>query len=67
MPRFSYIAIDHNRKRMTGTVTAESPFAARRHLRTRGFHPTTIKEVASRRQAKSLMSVFRKSNRGQVA
>jgi len=67
MSRFSYIAIDHNRKRVTGTVTAESPFAARRHLRTKGFHPTIIKEVASRRQAKSLMSVFRKSNRGQVA
>ena len=67
MPRFSYTAIDHNRKRVTGTVTAESPFAARRHLRTKGFHPTAIKEAASRRQAKSLMSVFTKSSKGQVA
>ena len=66
MSRFSYIAIDHNRKRVTGTVTAESPFAARRHLRTKGFHPTAIKEVASQ-HAKSLMSVFTKSSRGQVA
>lgn len=67
MPSFNYTAIDHNRKRVTGTVTAESPFAARRHLRTKGFHPTTIKEAASRQRAKSLMSVFRKSSRGQVA
>ena len=67
MPRFNYTAIDHNRKRVTGTVTAESPFAARRHLRTKGFHPTAIKEAASRRQAKSLMSVFTKSSKGQVA
>ncbi|MHC5059859.1 MAG: type II secretion system F family protein [Planctomycetota bacterium] len=67
MPRFSYIAIDHNKKRVTGTVTAESPFAARRHLRTKGYHPTRIDEAASRQQGKSLMSVFKKSGRGQVA
>jgi type II secretory pathway component PulF len=67
MPRFSYTAIDHNKKRVTGIVTAESPFAARRHLRTKGLHPTAIKEVASRQHAKSLMSVFAKSSRGQVA
>ncbi len=66
MPRFSYIAIDHNKKRVTGNVTAESPFAARRHLRAKGFHPTQINETASRQQAKSLMSVFKKSSRGQV-
>jgi type II secretory pathway component PulF len=67
MPRFSYTAIDHNKKRITGTVTAESPFAARRHLRTKGFHPTAIKEAASRQQSKSLMSVFTKSSKAQVA
>ena len=67
MPRFSYIAIDHNKKTVKGTVTAESPYAARKHLRTKGFHPTTIKEAASELQAKSLMGVFRKSGKGQVA
>ncbi len=67
MPRFSYIAIDHNKKTVKGTVTAESPYAARRHLRTKGFHPTTIKEAASELRGKSLMSVFRKSGKGQVA
>jgi general secretion pathway protein F len=67
MPRFSYIAIDHNEKTVKGTVTAESPYAARKHLRTKGFHPTTIKEAASELRGKSLMSVFRKSGKGQVA
>jgi type II secretory pathway component PulF len=67
MPRFSYIAIDHNKKTVKGTVTAESPYAARKHLRTKGFHPTTVKEAASEMQGKSLMSVFRKSGKGQVA
>jgi len=67
MPRFSYIAIDHNKKTVKGTVTAESPYAARRHLRTKGFHPTTIKEAASELRGKSLMSVFRKGGKGQVA
>lgn len=67
MPRFSYIAIDHNKKTVKGTVTAESPYAARRHLRTKGFHPTTIKEAASELRGKSLMGVFRKSGKGQVA
>lgn len=67
MPRFSYIAIDHNEKTVKGTVTAESPYAARKHLRTKGLHPTTIKEAASELRDKSLMSVFRKSGKGQVA
>ena len=67
MPRFSYTAIDHNKKRVTGTVTAESPYAARKHLRTKGIHPTVINEAASQREGKSLMSVFKKSGRGQVA
>ena len=67
MPRFNYIAIDHNKKRVTGTVTAENPYAARKHLRIKGIHPTAINEATSRREGKSLMSVFRKSNRGQVA
>jgi general secretion pathway protein F len=67
MPRFSYTALDYNKKKVTGTVTAESPFAARRHLRTKGLHLTTINEAASEREPKSLMSVFRKGSKGQVA
>ena len=67
MPRFSYIAIDRNKSTEKGTVTAESAYAARKHLRAKGLHPTTIKEVQLDRHRKSLMTVFRRSNRTQVA
>jgi len=67
MPRFTYIAVDHDKKSVKGTVTAESPYAARKHLRSKGLHPTTIKESSSSREGKSLAGVFRKSSKGQVA
>ena len=66
MPRFTYIAIDHTKKTVKGTVTAESPYAARKHLRTKGFHPTTIREVSGDQEAKSLASLFRRSSKKQV-
>ncbi len=46
MPRFAYSAIDINRKSASGTLTAENPFAARKQLRGKGLHPTSIREVA---------------------
>lgn len=67
MPRFSYTAIDRNKSTEKGTVTAENAYAARKHLRAKGLHPTSIKEVQLDRHTKSLMTVFRKSNRTQVA
>jgi general secretion pathway protein F len=67
MPRFSYIAIDRNKSTEKGTVTAENAYSARKHLRAKGLHPTTIKEVQLDRHTKSLMTVFRKSNKTQVA
>ena len=54
MPRFSYIAIDRKRKTAKGTVTAESPYAARNQLRSKGLHPTTIKEVSNVDEVKTL-------------
>ena len=63
MPRFSYIAIDHNRKTAKGTVTAESSYSARKHLRSRGLHPTTIKELTHERRSWSLASVLSKSGK----
>ncbi len=47
MPRFSYSAIDGNRKSAKGTLTAENPFAARKQLRGKGLHPTTIREISA--------------------
>ena len=67
MPRFSYIAIDHKRKTAKGTVTAESPYSARKQLRSKGLHPTTIKEVSGVQEVKGLSGLLRKGNKAQVS
>jgi type II secretory pathway component PulF len=67
MPRFNYIAIDHKRKTAKGTVTAESPYAARKHLRAKGLHPTNIKEVSGAGQAGGFGRILQKSGKSQVA
>jgi type II secretory pathway component PulF len=65
MPRFSYIAINAAKKTDKGIITAESAFAARKHLRAKGLHPTDIREVAAS-EAKRRFSLFGKSARGAV-
>lgn len=67
MPRFSYTAIDLEKKKAKGTVTAESPYAARKHLRSKGLHPMAIKELSSGPQGRSLRTLFRKTSKNQVA
>ncbi len=67
MPRYSYNAIDTGRKAVKGTISAESAYAARKHLRSRGLHPTDVIEISQARQAFSLSSIFRKSDKKQVA
>jgi general secretion pathway protein F len=47
MPRFQYIAIAADGKKTKGTITAESPFAARKQLRGRNIHPITVEEVTA--------------------
>ena len=42
MPRYTYIAISADGKKAKGTITAENPFAARKQLRVRNIHPTSI-------------------------
>jgi general secretion pathway protein F len=66
MARFSYIAIDHKKKTVKGTVTAENSYAARKHLRAKGMHPTTVKELSASQEAFSLASLFKKSAKNQV-
>lgn len=66
MPRFSYTAIDLGKKTVKGTVTAESPYAARKHLRAKGLHPTAIKETAGDKTSEALSSVFKKASKSQV-
>ncbi len=67
MPRYSYIAVDHRHKSAKGTVTAESPYAARKHLRSKGLHPTDIREMKTAREGGGLSRVFGKSRKNQVA
>jgi general secretion pathway protein F len=66
MARFSYTAIDNKKKTVKGTVTAESSYAARKHLRAKGMHPTAVKELSTNQQAFSLTSLIKKSARNQV-
>ncbi|MHC5082691.1 MAG: hypothetical protein ACYTET_01955, partial [Planctomycetota bacterium] len=67
MPRFEYNAINSARKTEKGTVTAESAFAARKHLRGRGLHPTGIKQVRMDAAEKTMRDMFAKSGKKEVA
>ena len=67
MPRFEYSAINASRKTEKGTVTAESAFAARKHLRSRGLHPTDIKQVRMETARKTFKDVFVRSAKKEVA
>jgi general secretion pathway protein F len=55
MPRYEYIAIAGNGRKVKGTVTAETPYAARKQLRTRSIHPSSVTEVSSATEGKSLV------------
>jgi type II secretory pathway component PulF len=67
MPRFEYSAINASKKTDKGTVTAESAFAARKHLRARGLHPTDIRQVRMETAQKTLKDVFARSGKKEVA
>ncbi len=67
MPKYHYTAIAASGKRIKGAITAESPYAARKQLRVRSIHPSSITEVGSRREGKiGLFSVFSKRNKTQL-
>ena len=67
MPRFHYIALGTNGRTAKGTVNAENPYAARKQLRSRGMHPTTIKEVSVETGTGGrLFSIAKTSKRSQV-
>jgi type II secretory pathway component PulF len=53
MPRYVYTALAPNGKAVKGTVTAESPYSARKQLRARGIHATDIKQAAAESEIKS--------------
>ena len=47
MPRYEYKAIAAGGKNVKGTITAETPYAARKQLRVRSVHPSSISEISS--------------------
>jgi type II secretory pathway component PulF len=67
MPRFHYIAIATNGKKVKGAITAENPYAARKQLRMRSIHPSTLTEIRSRTSSRiSLFSFLSKRNKTQI-
>ncbi|MHC4508723.1 MAG: type II secretion system F family protein [Planctomycetota bacterium] len=67
MPRYHYIAMAASGKKVKGAITAESPYAARKQLRVRSVHPSSITEVSSRAESKAaLSSIFSKRNKTQI-
>lgn len=67
MPRYHYIAIAANGKKMKGAIAAETSYAARKQLRARSIHPTSVSEVglSSERKA-AFFSIFSRGGRGQL-
>jgi general secretion pathway protein F len=67
MPRFHYIAITADGKKVKGAIAAESSYVARKQLRARSIHPTSVTEVNSRAESKTaLLSILSKSNKNQI-
>ncbi len=67
MPRYHYIAIAANSKKVKGTITAESSYAARKQLRVRSIHPTSITEVSSGAEGRAaLFSIFSRGGKTQI-
>ncbi len=67
MPRYQYIAIAGSGKKVKGTITAESPFAARKQLRLRSVHPSSITEVSSGvEEQRAALSLFRGMSKSQL-
>ncbi len=67
MPRYHYTAIAAGGKKARGTITAESAYAARKQLRVRSVHPTSLTEVGSAAQGKAaLLSILSKRSKTQI-
>jgi type II secretory pathway component PulF len=67
MPRYHYTAIATSGKKVKGAITAENPYAARKQLRVRSIHPSSITEVSSRAESKAaLFSIFARRGKTQI-
>jgi len=67
MPRYHYIAIAADGKKARGAITAESAYSARKQLRLRNIHATTITEISLRSSSKAaLFSIFTRRSKTQI-
>ncbi len=67
MPRYQYTAIATGGKKIKGTITAESPYAARKQLRVRSVHPSSVTEISSAAESqRALFRSFRKVSKSQI-
>jgi len=64
MPRYTYTAIAADGKKAKGTVSAESPYAARKQLRIRNIHPTSVTETGAAEEGKTaFFSIFSRTSK----
>jgi type II secretory pathway component PulF len=67
MPRYNYTAMASDGKKVKGAITAESPYAARKQLRVRSIHPTSITEVSSGAEGRAaLFSILARAGKTQI-
>jgi len=67
MPRYHYTAIAAGGKKVKGALAADTPYAARKQLRVRNIHPTSVIEQNSSHEGRSaLASVLGKGNKAQM-
>ncbi|MCJ7674145.1 MAG: type II secretion system F family protein [Sedimentisphaerales bacterium] len=67
MPRYHYTAIAMDGKKVKGSIAAESPYAARKQLRSRSIHPTSVTEVGATAQSRAtLSSIFARTSKSQI-
>jgi type II secretory pathway component PulF len=67
MPRYHYTAIAADGKKAKGGITAESSYAARKHLRVRGIHPMSITELGTGAEGRAaLFSIFTRRSKSQL-
>jgi general secretion pathway protein F len=67
MPRYHYTAIAANGKKVKGSIAAESPYAARKQLRARSIHPSSITQASSMSESKiSVFAFFAKRRKTQI-
>jgi general secretion pathway protein F len=67
MPRYHYTAIAADGKRVKGAIAAETSYSARKQLRGRNIHPTSLTEVSSRGEGRAaLSSILARSSKTQI-